>query len=216
MLMSRITTGLLANFGDTKMKKRVKKADGGMMETPVTTQAGGARPPMPAPAGARPSAPAGLSRALPEQANPRAAEARAAALARFKGRNAPPAVATPGGGGGTAPLQGGAAPAVVPAGAATAPRPMKKGGAVKKAKGGMTEGSAKDTREDKDMAKKRGMTMSQWESSAADVKHDKLMAKRGGGIAKRGKGIALRGGGIATRGMGIALKKGGSAKKRGR
>lgn len=91
---------------------------------------------------------------------------------------------------------------------------FKKGGAVKKAKGGMTEGSAKDTREDKAMAKKRGMSMAKWERSAADVEHDMPMKKRGGGIAQRGKGVALRGGGIATRGMGIALKKGGSAKKR--
>lgn len=192
--MSRITTGLLTNSGDITMKKRVKKADGGMMYTggsknfdETTGATRGA--PAPAPAGARPSAPAGLSRALPEQANPRAAAARAAALARFQSRNAP--VATPGGGGGTAPV-----------------RAMKKGGSV--------EGSAKDTREDKAMAKKRGMTMSQWESSAADVEHDKPMKKRGGGIARKGKGIALRGGGIATRGMGIALKKGGMSRKKSR
>lgn len=67
----------------------------------------------------------------------------------------------------------------------------KKGGVVK-----MKEGSAKDMREDKAMAKKRGMTMEKWEKSAADKKHDapKKMATggsvRGTGCAKRGKGYA--------------------------
>lgn len=65
----------------------------------------------------------------------------------------------------------------------------KKGGMIK-------EGSAKDMREDKAMAKKRGMTMKNWEKSAADKKHDapKKMATggsvRGGGCATRGKGFA--------------------------
>lgn len=64
-------------------------------------------------------------------------------------------------------------------------------------KGGMMkEGSAKDMREDKAMAKKRGMSMKKWESSAADKKHDapKKMATggsvRGAGCATRGKGFA--------------------------
>lgn len=34
------------------------------------------------------------------------------------------------------------------------------------------EGSAKDEAEDKHMAKKRGMSMKQWENSAADKRHD--------------------------------------------
>lgn len=63
-------------------------------------------------------------------------------------------------------------------------------------KGGMVEGSAKDTREDKAMAKKRGMSMAQWEKSGADKKHDapKKMATggsvRGTGCAVRGKGFS--------------------------
>ena len=70
-------------------------------------------------------------------------------------------------------------------------RLYKTGGVVK-----MKEGSAKDMREDKAMAKKRGMTMEKWEKSAADKKHDapKKMATggsvRGTGCAKRGKGYA--------------------------
>lgn len=47
------------------------------------------------------------------------------------------------------------------------------GGREAKKKGGMVEGSAKDMREDKAMAKKAGMSMKQWEKSAADKKHDK-------------------------------------------
>lgn len=59
-------------------------------------------------------------------------------------------------------------------------------------KGGMVEGSAKDMREDKAMAKKRGMSMADWEKSGADKKHDapKKMAK-GGSV--RGTGCATRG-----------------------
>lgn len=68
-------------------------------------------------------------------------------------------------------------------------------GTTKKQSGGvikMKEGSAKDMREDKAMAKKSGMTMKQHEASAADKKHDapKKMAK--GGMV-RGAGCAVRG-----------------------
>jgi len=69
------------------------------------------------------------------------------------------------------------------------PAKYEKGGMIK-------EGSAKDMREDKAMAKKRGMTMKNWEKSDADKKHDapKKMATggsvRGGGCATRGKGFA--------------------------
>ena len=80
------------------------------------------------------------------------------------------------------------------------------------------------------MAKKKGMSLKQWEASSGDEKHDaqqstkglrgggiamrgKGIALRGGGMALRGKGVALRGGGMATRGMGVALKKGGMSRK---
>lgn len=63
---------------------------------------------------------------------------------------------------------------------------MAKGGKVSK------EGTAKDMREDKAMAKKRGMTMKQWEKSAADKKHDAPKKMAGGGVM-RGTGAAIRG-----------------------
>lgn len=68
---------------------------------------------------------------------------------------------------------------------------MAKGGKVSK-----KEGTAKDMREDKAMAKKRGMSMKEWEKSAADKKHDapKKMAK-GGSV--RGTGAAIRGTGFS-------------------
>lgn len=67
----------------------------------------------------------------------------------------------------------------------------------KMAKGGKVsskEGTAKDMREDKAMAKKRGMTMAQWEKSAADKKHDapKKMAK-GGAVHKMPDGTMMPG-----------------------
>jgi hypothetical protein len=51
-----------------------------------------------------------------------------------------------------------------------------------KKKGGMVEGSAKDMAEDKAMAKKRGMSMKDWEKSVADKAHDKAC---GGGTSGR-------------------------------
>ena len=66
-----------------------------------------------------------------------------------------------------------------------------KGGTVKM-KMKMKEGSAKDMREDKAMAKKSGMTMKKWEKSAADKKHDAPKKMAGGGIV-RGAGAAIRG-----------------------
>lgn len=69
---------------------------------------------------------------------------------------------------------------------------------------GMWEGSKEDVAQDKRLAKKRGMTMKQWEKSGADVKHDTQKSAKG-----------LKGGGIATKGKGIALKKGGSVKEVG-
>lgn len=44
---------------------------------------------------------------------------------------------------------------------------------------GSFEGSAKDIREDKKLAKKRGMSMKDWEASAADKKHDKQRSMKG-------------------------------------
>lgn len=64
-------------------------------------------------------------------------------------------------------------------------RAMAKGGAVNR------EGTAKDMREDKAMAKRRGMSMKQWESSAADKKHD--TGKMAGGGVVRGTGAAIKG-----------------------
>ena len=50
------------------------------------------------------------------------------------------------------------------------------------------EGSVKDVREDKKLAKKRGMSMKEWESSAADEKHDKQRSMKGlkkGGVTSK-------------------------------
>ena len=63
---------------------------------------------------------------------------------------------------------------------------------------GMWEGSKKDVSQDKKLAKKRGMSMKQWESSAADTKHDTQKSAKG-----------LKGGGMAVKGKGAAYKKGG-------
>lgn len=85
-------------------------------------------------------------------------------------------------------------------------------GAYKKG-GMMKEGSAKDTREDKAQAKKRGMTMAQWEKSDADKKHDTAGMKRGGKVAKAmcggstkkmATGGSVRGTGAAIRGKGYS------------
>ena len=56
------------------------------------------------------------------------------------------------------------------------------GGREPKKKGGMVEGSAKDTREDKKLAKKHGMSMKEWEASPEDKKHDAPKKKSGGGL----------------------------------
>jgi len=75
------------------------------------------------------------------------------------------------------------------------------------AKGGMVkEGTAKDMREDKAMAKKSGMTMKQHEASAADKKHDapKKMAM-GGAVKKMNYGGGMKTGGT-VRGAGAAIR----------
>jgi len=69
---------------------------------------------------------------------------------------------------------------------------------------GMWEGSKEDVSQDKKLAKKRGMTMKEWEASTDDTKHDTQKSMKG-----------LRGGGMATRGMGVALAEGGMACKAG-
>ena len=68
------------------------------------------------------------------------------------------------------------------------------GGREAKKKGGMVEGSAKDMREDKAMAKKAGMSMAKWEKSSADKKHDAPKKMVTGGKVARGMGAAKRGG----------------------
>ena len=63
---------------------------------------------------------------------------------------------------------------------------------------GSFEGSAKDIREDKKLAKKRGMSMKDWEASDADKKHDKQRSMKGlkkGGVTsaemkKMGRNLA--------------------------
>jgi len=81
---------------------------------------------------------------------------------------------------------------------------------------GMWEGSKKDVSQDKKLAKKRGMSMKDWEASEADTKHDtqkSMKGLKGGGIAAKGKGMALKGGGMAVKGKGVALKGGGMASR---
>ena len=60
------------------------------------------------------------------------------------------------------------------------------------------EGSSKDVKEDKKLAKKNKMSMSDWEKSSKDVKHDKQKSMKGlkkGGITsmaakKMGRNVA--------------------------
>jgi hypothetical protein len=73
----------------------------------------------------------------------------------------------------------------------------KKGGMIK-------EGTAKDMREDKAMAKKSGMTMKQHEASAADKKHDAPKKMAMGGAVKKATGGSMRGTGCAVRGKGYS------------
>lgn len=50
------------------------------------------------------------------------------------------------------------------------------------------EGSKKDVKEDKIMAKKKGMSMKDWEKSPGDTKHDKQKSMKGlkkGGVTSK-------------------------------
>lgn len=81
-----------------------------------------------------------------------------------------------------APGMAGMFPGAIPPGAGGMPRlPVMK-------KGGKVEGSAAEQAEDKRMAKKRGMSMAEWERSSADVKHDKPGMKKGGKAEMHDKG----------------------------
>jgi len=76
----------------------------------------------------------------------------------------------------------------------------------------MKEGSAKDMREDKAMAKKRGMPMKMWEKSAADKKHDAPKKMAMGGkikmVEKDGKKVpSFAADGVGKMAMGGAVKK---------
>ena len=84
---------------------------------------------------------------------------------------------------------------------------MKRGGAA-------FEGTPKDAREDKKLARKHGMSMKEWEASDLDKKHDEQESTKGlnkGGRTKRGFGGVLSKiaplGGMAGMLMGRGLKK---------
>lgn len=65
-------------------------------------------------------------------------------------------------------------------------------GRMMRMKGGAVEGSAKDMREDKAMARKAGMTMKEWEKSPQDKAHDKgCTCKACGGAAMKKDGGGL-------------------------
>jgi hypothetical protein len=60
--------------------------------------------------------------------------------------------------------------------------------APRKSGGRITEGSAKDMREDRALAKKAGMSLKEWEKSPADEEHDEGEGMCSGGRAKRASG----------------------------
>jgi hypothetical protein len=69
--------------------------------------------------------------------------------------------------------------------------------APRKSGGKVFEGSPKDVREDKKLAKKHHETMKEWESSAADKKHDRQRSMKGlkeGGRTERADGGRVKGG----------------------
>ena len=100
------------------------------------------------------------------------------------------------------------------------PMPRKAGGKAAK-----FEGTPKDVREDKKLAKKHHMSMKEWEASSLDAKHDKQRSTKGlkrGGEALDGKyqGTRPTGGRIAKKDggslSGLELATGGRAKKSGK
>jgi hypothetical protein len=75
---------------------------------------------------------------------------------------------------------------------------MKEGGKVPKMSPKDWENSKEDLRQDKKLAKKRGMSLAAYEQSPADKKHDRQQSMKGlkaGGTAKyaRGGGIEVQG-----------------------
>jgi hypothetical protein len=75
---------------------------------------------------------------------------------------------------------------------------MKEGGKVPKMSPKDWENSEEDLRQDKKLAKKRGMSLTAYERSPADKKHDRQQSMKGlkaGGTAKyaRGGGIEVQG-----------------------
>jgi hypothetical protein len=97
---------------------------------------------------------------------------------------------------------------------------MRRGGKAKMAKGGKAEafeGTAKDMAQDKKLAKKRGMSLKDWEKSSEDTKHDTQQNMKGlkmGGKAKMARGgmsTAQDGMKSALRPKPTAMAKGGKA-----
>jgi hypothetical protein len=82
------------------------------------------------------------------------------------------------------------------AGGSVAETAFRKGGKVKRAAGGKMsssdfEGTAKDEKQDKKLAKKHHMSFDQWEKSDMDKKHDRQQSMEGlrkGGRAERSRG----------------------------
>jgi hypothetical protein len=79
---------------------------------------------------------------------------------------------------------------------------------------GMWEGSKKDVSQDKKLAKKRGMSMKDWEASEADTKHDTQKSMKGlnhggmvSGYAEGGMVCKAGGGMVSAKGQGMARSK---------
>jgi len=78
------------------------------------------------------------------------------------------------------PMPATARPAMPPMGGGMpASAPPMGGGMPSMKEGGSFEGSAKDETQDKKLAKKRGMSMKEWEGSSMDKKHDSQQSMKG-------------------------------------